>query len=155
MDNNDNINKNLKPSDNENLSLNYPKCFVVIICIVLSFLLGFFINKQKIQKVKKDNPTIQTDFGPYMSDFQKKIKLNWTPPHKDTSKIVVLLITIDKNGYVVKNTVKKSSGDEEIDNAAIEAVNKSEPFDALPSTYNENTVDIQFTFSYNIFNTKK
>lgn len=50
--------------------------------------------------------------------------------------------------------IKQSSGKADVDKATIEAVNKSEPFDVLPSDYKQNTVDIQFEFNYNFLNKK-
>lgn len=150
----DRYDKNLKASDNEKSSANYLQSIIIAIFFaIIAFPLFFHMNIQKFKKPPVQND-VQADFRPFMSDFQKKIKSNWNPPRNDVSKTVILLITLDKNGHVVKNVVKESSGDEDMDNAAIEAVENSEPFDNFPSNYRENTVDIEFTFDYNVFNAK-
>ncbi|MCR5260391.1 MAG: TonB C-terminal domain-containing protein [Candidatus Gastranaerophilales bacterium] len=155
---NNNLNKNLKPVDDTKSSGNILKFVVIILFAVICLIMVFYKDKDFFNFFKTDNTNhqaeVQTDFAPYMRDFQKKIKSNWQPPKNNTSQTVVLLITIDKNGYVVRNVVKKSSENAEVDKAAIDAVKKSEPFDALPSFYNGNTVDIEFTFVYNILNAK-
>ncbi len=93
----------------------------------------------------------QPDFGPYMRELQRRIKANWDPPKGNESKRVVLLFSIAKDGRLLGVKVSKSSGLQAADRAAISAVELSAPFKPLPSEYKRSSVDIQFTFDYNVF----
>ena len=93
----------------------------------------------------------QVDFGPYMRDLQRRIKMNWDPPKGNESKRVVLLFSIAKDGRLLGVKVLKSSGLQAADKAAISAVELTAPFKPLPSEYKKSSVDIQFTFDYNVF----
>lgn len=150
---NDKLDKNLKPVETDSSEKKYIS-FAITIFIVLCLSTARYVYRviSSYEKIaaEKSQTAVPADFSQYMKNFQAKIKSNWQPPKNDTSQTVVLLITIDKNGYVVRNVVKKSSENAEVDKAAIDAVKKSEPFDTLPSDYKENTVDIEFAFNYNI-----
>ena len=91
------------------------------------------------------------DFGPYMRDLQRRIKMNWDPPKGNESKRVVLLFKIAKDGRLLSCTVHKSSGLPAADKAAINAVHLTAPFKPLPANFKGSSVDIQFTFDYNVF----
>ena len=91
------------------------------------------------------------DFGPYMRDLQRRIKMNWDPPKGNESKRVVLLFKIARDGRLLSCTVSKSSGLPEADKAAINAVHLTAPFKPLPANFQGQSVDIQFTFDYNVF----
>ena len=93
----------------------------------------------------------EPDFGPYMRELQRRIKMNWEPPKGNESKRVVLLFVISRDGRLLNVKVHKSSGMPEADRAAISAVQLTAPFKPLPPEYKGNSVDIQFTFDYNVF----
>ena len=93
----------------------------------------------------------QPDFGPYMRELQRRIKMNWDPPKGNESKRVVLLFSIAKDGRLLGVKVLKSSGLQAADRAAVSAVELTAPFKPLPSEYKRSSVDIQFTFDYNVF----
>ena len=93
----------------------------------------------------------EPDFGPYMRELQRRIKMNWEPPKGNESKRVVLLFRIGRDGRLLSNKVYKSSGLAVADNAAKAAVELTAPFKPLPPEYKGDSVDIQFTFDYNVF----
>lgn len=93
----------------------------------------------------------EPDFGPYMRDLQRRIKMNWNPPKGNESKRVVLMFKIAKDGRLLSCSVFKSSGLQSADQAALDAVKASAPFKPLPVEYKQSSVDIQFTFDYNVF----
>ena len=93
----------------------------------------------------------EPDFGPYMRELQRRIKMNWEPPKGNESKRVVLLFRIGRDGRLLSNKVLKSSGLAVADNAAKAAVELTAPFKPLPPEYKGSSVDIQFTFDYNVF----
>lgn len=93
----------------------------------------------------------EPDFGPYMRDLQRRIKMNWDPPKGNESKRVVLLFRIAKDGRLLSCQVSKSSGLAAADNAAMHAVKLTAPFRPLPANFRGQSIDIQFTFDYNVF----
>ncbi len=92
----------------------------------------------------------QADWGPYMRELERRIKRNWNPPKGDTSKRVVMLFTIGRDGRLVSIKTLKSSGSPENDRAAKAAIELTAPFKSLPPEYKGNNVDIEFTFDYNV-----
>lgn len=97
----------------------------------------------------------EPDFGPYMRELQNRIKRNWEPPKGEESRRVVLMFTIARDGRLLSVNVSKSSGLAAADNAAVNAVKLTAPFKPLPVEYKKSSVDIQFTFDYNVFGAKK
>lgn len=93
----------------------------------------------------------EPDFGPYMRELQRRIKMNWDPPKGDQSKRVVLMFKIAKDGRLLSCSVHKSSGLPNADKAAIQAVQLTAPFKPLPPDFKGPNIDIQFTFDYNVF----
>lgn len=93
----------------------------------------------------------EPDFGPYMRELQRRIKLNWNPPKGNESKRVVLLFKIAKSGRMLSCRVLKSSGLPAADQAALKAVELTAPFRPLPVEFRGESIDIQFTFDYNVF----
>ncbi len=93
----------------------------------------------------------EPDFGPYMKELQRRIKMNWDPPKGNESKRVILLFSIARDGRLLNVKVHRSSGLPAADNAAINAVKLTAPFKPLPPDFKGNSVDIQFTFDYNVF----
>lgn len=93
----------------------------------------------------------EPDFGPYMRELQRRIKMNWEPPKGNESKRVVLLFKIAKDGRLLSVKVFKSSGLPSSDRAALNAVQLTAPFRPLPADFRGSSIDIQFTFDYNVF----
>ena len=86
-----------------------------------------------------------------MRDLQRRIKMNWNPPKGNESKRVVLMFKIAKDGRLLSCSVFKSSGLQSADQAALDAVKLTAPFKPLPAEYKNSSIDIQFTFDYNVF----
>ncbi len=93
----------------------------------------------------------EPDFGPYMKELQRRIKLNWDPPKGNESKTVVLLFKIARDGRLLSCKVHKSSGLPSADQAALKAVELTAPFRPLPGDFKGQSIDIQFTFDYRVF----
>ncbi len=94
---------------------------------------------------------VKVDFGPYMRELQRRIKMNWDPPKGNENKRIVLLIKIAKDGRLLSCNIFKSSGFPNADKAAINAVHDAALFRPLPSEFKGSSIDIQFTFDYNVF----
>ena len=93
----------------------------------------------------------EPNFGPYMRELQGQIKSNWEPQKGNESKQVVLLFRIARDGRLLSCSVFKSSGLPSADKAAINAVQLTAPFKPLPADFKGQSIDIQFTFDYNVF----
>ena len=93
----------------------------------------------------------EPDFGPYMRELQRRIKMNWDPPKGNESKRVVLLFKIARDGRLLSVRVFKSSTIPNADKAALNAVELTAPFRPLPADFKGSSIDIQFTFDYNVF----
>lgn len=93
----------------------------------------------------------EPDFGPYMRELQRRIKLNWDPPKGNESKTVVLLFKIARDGRLISCRVHRSSGLPTADQAALKAVELTAPFRPLPGDFKGQSIDIQFTFDYRVF----
>lgn len=90
------------------------------------------------------------DFGPYMNELQRRIKRSWRPPRGNESKRVIVVFKINRSGELSDLAIKVGSGFEPSDKAALVAVQTAAPFARLPEGA-PNSVDIEFTFDYNVF----
>jgi TonB family protein len=90
------------------------------------------------------------NFGPYMSALQRKIKRAWRPPRGSESNRIVVTFVVLKDGRLSDLRIVVSSPDPEANMAALKAVSEASPFDPLPAGSGD-TVDIEFTFDYNVF----
>lgn len=113
--------------------------------ILLFFILSLFLINPAFATVDK-----QPDFGPYMRELQHRVKKEWEPPKGAESKRVVTLFNIDRAGNITKIKVLTSGG-RGCDDAAINAIQQTSPFLPLPDEFKDKSVDIQFTFDYNVF----
>lgn len=90
------------------------------------------------------------NFKPYMKELQRRIKSNWEPPQIYGNHNVVVIFKIDKSGRLLNWEIKKTSGYPAVDKAAIVAIQLSAPFRPLPNEYEEDSVEIEFTFDNNV-----
>lgn len=107
-----------------------------------------YINKNNNEK-SYNTPEPEPDFGPYMRNLQRSIKKNWKPKGEQTRRVVIFF-KIAKDGRLLSYSVKESSGRADVDNAAIKAVELSAPFQPLPKEFKGPSIDITFTFDYNV-----
>lgn len=115
-------------------------------------------SNKKPDKISKkiENPIKNgINFEPYLKNLQDKIKANWNPPKHKKTKHIKVRFTIDKKGNLLNPKISSSSKNKECDSAALKALNDSAPFEPLPSEYNGNTIDIEFTFDYNVYKLQK
>ncbi len=105
---------------------------------------------------KSGTPRVATvehspEFGVYLANLQRRIRRAWGPPRQPTSKSSIIVFTIGLGGELLGLHLQHSSGDHSMDEAAIQAIRNSAPFPHLPQ-YSPDSVDVQFTFDYNVFN---
>ena len=104
----------------------------------------------KPKVVTEKNKRGDVDFGPYMADLQRRIKLRWFPPKADETDKVQLVFKVHSNGTMSNLHVTKASKSAAGNQAARNAIQKASPFRPLPKG-SPSSVDIQFTFDYNVF----
>lgn len=93
----------------------------------------------------------EVDFTSYMRELQLRLKANWNPPSVYQGRRVILLFKVAKDGALISSSIYRSSGDKDMDTAALNAVKASSPFRPLPLEFKGESIDIQFKFDYNVF----
>jgi TonB family protein len=85
-----------------------------------------------------------------MAEVERRVKRNWNPPKGEESKRVVVYFKIGRDGRLLSIRIARSSGIPLADQAAKAAIELSAPFRPLPPEYKDNSIDIDFTFDYNV-----
>ena len=102
-------------------------------------------------------PTMGVDFRPYVNRFFPVVKRNWYPlmPEealKGRKGMVVLRFHIQQDGKIPPNEpwIERTSGSDPLDRAAAAAIRNSSPFEQLPASYHDPSIDLRFMFFYNL-----
>ncbi|MBS1953495.1 MAG: TonB family protein [Cyanobacteria bacterium SZAS-4] len=112
-----------------------------------------FRSRHKHDKIEKiiDEPVSKLkfkDYKSYMSYVEMRIKRHWEPPHISKTTNTAIQFTVDQDGIVSNGRITESSGNAEMDKAALDALKAASPFPKLPPT-GEKAVEVQFHFAYN------
>lgn len=102
------------------------------------------------------NDTLGVDVGPYLGRALKRVQENWyryVPesahlPQMKSGKVSIVFHIL-KKGDVTDLRVDASSGDVQLDDAALSAVMASKPFAPLPEAYSQSYLALRFNFVYN------
>lgn len=89
------------------------------------------------------------DFGSYMFNTQRLLKEKWHPPASQLSLCTHVSFTVATDGTVSNIRLQESSGDATMDAAGLRAVQETPRLSPLP-VGSPKTVDIDFTFTYNV-----
>jgi len=89
------------------------------------------------------------DFGSYMKKMKKDIQSKWVPPKGFNAERVVAVFTITKDGRIVEPQIVESSGKDNIDQLALQALNQASPLDPLPKG-SPSSVQIRYLFDWNV-----
>ena len=116
----------------------------------------YFLDNHTAPRILK-NPldvavSARPDFRAYMAALGVKIRANWKPPAESTNYQIVAQFTIGRDGSVKKIEIQKSSGKNNLDEAAMAAIRSSSPFAPLPSQFRKPTIDVKYTFDYKVDN---
>lgn len=87
----------------------------------------------------------------YAEELKKVIDQNWQPPENLSSEDLKVLFTISRDGKLLKSKLINPSQHKELNNSAIEAIQKSFPYKSLPTSYVPDTLNIEYVFDYNVF----
>ncbi len=83
------------------------------------------------------------NIAPYRKEMLSKIAKNWNSNYK--SPTLIVLVEIAKDGTLLRCEILESSGNEEADEAAVDAV-KATTFDPLPDWYHGATIPFKVEF---------
>ena len=105
-----------------------------------------------LQKVQKQEPEPLNSklVAEYIKEIELSIKTNWTPPVGSNLKKASVKFTVNKDGELVSNVLFSSSGMADFDKSALDAIEMSKPFPPLPDALNRDSLDIVFTFDFNV-----
>ncbi len=96
----------------------------------------------------------EVDFGPYMKSLQQEIKSHWHPPKGHEHCIITLHFKVSKSGEISNVGFDRLSRLPEADAATLKAIIESMPSAPPLPEGAPDSVDIQFTFDYNVYNHK-
>lgn len=85
----------------------------------------------------------------YIIRLDRKLRKNWIPAVGFQNRPVGVLFVISKEGSLLRLMLYRSSGCREVDDAALNAVKNSEPFEPFPPEYKEPTMGIQYKMDFN------
>jgi TonB C terminal len=90
--------------------------------------------------------TISPEKRAYMIQARDKFLENWLPPDVDADVRLQVYFRIDRDGRVSKTEVKTLDGDkvETAEKAAIDAIQRSQPFASIPSNVDPYAVEVRF-----------
>lgn len=90
----------------------------------------------------------------FFSDLQAWLNANKEyPPHLKKEKIqgtVMLQFSVDRHGNVLSASIKKSSGNAELDRAALDMLAKAEPLPPFPSSMKQDRISIAIPVEYSL-----
>jgi len=104
-----------------------------------------------VKSVSEVAVTPQFKFNWYLQLITSRVENNWKPPSGLTSKkdaVVIVAFSILQNGAVSNVRVAQSSGVGALDNYAMQSINASAPFPALPIGFTEKKLDVSYKLHY-------
>jgi TonB family protein len=100
-------------------------------------------------------PTDGVDFAPYLNVLVRDVRKKWyaSMPEaalKGEKGEAIVLFRILSNGEAKDVWFERNSGNEVLDQAAIQAVRNASPFDPLPIAFKRPSIALRFVFYYNM-----
>ncbi len=135
-------------------SYRYPLIFISVAALSMYCLAS--LAQYPESSTPTNNLSANVDYGPYMTDLQRRVKKYWLPPksYKERKRVTVAF-KIHRNGALSDLHIEHSSGSEIADKAALDAVEKASPLLPLPIGESKESVESTFTFDYNMVNNGK
>lgn len=96
--------------------------------------------------VNVSNKTAVIDFSGYLQNLQTEINANWTPKAYAQKRNNIAMITIDKDGALSNPAILEPSNDRRFDNSTLDAIAKSVPMNAFPSSITAPATNVQLCF---------
>jgi TonB family protein len=86
----------------------------------------------------------------YLKELHKRLKRAWSPPIGTKTGCTEILFRLQRDGHLVVVKLAVSSGDNEADQSAMNAVARSAPFKPLPDEYLPQYLDLRYKFNYTV-----
>lgn len=115
--------------------------------IIILYLTFGFLNGISLANSLSDVDGV--DFNSYMNTMYCTIKKNWHPTENSDAGKVVVSYKIKRDGTIIEPKVV-SSTNKELNQSAIEAIEKSSPLQPLPKKCKKDLIEVSFTFNYNL-----
>lgn len=113
------------------------------------------IIDQALLSNSSNSNAAEVDFGPWMIEFERRVKNNWKPPKQDKTNRVIVKFKVNRAGELFDYHVLESSKVKSLEQSAIKALKQSAPLLPLPKEYTDDDIEIEYTFDYNVFSTTK
>ncbi|CAN5693087.1 hypothetical protein BH10CYA1_BH10CYA1_04490 [soil metagenome] len=107
------------------------------------------IPKKPMPEADDDDDVQDIDYSAYMAKMKKDIQSKWKPPKGIEQRKVGVTFSINRDGSILGGTVVESSGVEEIDKSALDALHDASPIDPLPKG-SPKSVDIKYRFDWKV-----
>jgi TonB family protein len=97
------------------------------------------------------DPIVSPEVKPYLAVVERKVRKKWSIPENAELRkgSVAVELLIDKDGTLRYAKVLSSSGDRDLDGAALAAISAARPFPALPESIKADHVTLQLHLNYN------
>jgi TonB family protein len=100
-------------------------------------------------------PTEGVNFGPYMNQVHAQVMKNWTASlpdefRKGTQGLAIIRFDIDRDGTIAKISLERTSENDSLDQAAINAIRNSSPLTPLPPAFKGPRIAVRSVFYYNL-----
>lgn len=82
----------------------------------------------------------------YRMEVENRIYSNWAYPERK-ELMAVIVLTVRRDGTILKTKIRRRSGDALFDESAFKAVKRSDPLPPFPETYKKSDAEITITFN--------
>lgn len=83
----------------------------------------------------------------YFIHLKRNIEQSWVHPHNRVKGSAIIRFTINADGSLKRARIIQSSGNEILDNAMLQTIKNSSPFNPIPKAWNRKTVTINGRFT--------
>ena len=129
--------------------------YIIIFLCVAWTLVAFAYESEPYYNRPTRSQQVQSDFSEYMEMVRFKLQKNWVCPDFMEDGHVRVLFKIDNQGNVISGDILESSGSLLYDEAAVDAIHKSEPFGKFPANTTKQTITINYSFDTSLVKTEK
>lgn len=123
--------------------------------VAISLFLILPIKAEEYYNKPTTNFQVQNDFAEYMSNVTTTLRKNWTPPDFLEEAHTRILFKLNRNGEVYSASILESSGNQIYDEAAINALKKSVPFENFPQNTSRQSLAINYSFDTSLVKTEQ
>ncbi|MEH1955466.1 TonB family protein [Nostoc sp.] len=108
-------------------------------------------NRDRLGASGIDAHSQDIDLTSYLNKLKQRVQRQWLPGMSQSNRRTVLNFTINRSGQVSNLNIVQTSGFNVTDQVALNAIQRAAPFAPLPTGYTKNYIDIEFTFSINVY----